>query len=184
MPTLLSWAQLKRGRYASTNLSHCRKSPSTRLTQATKPRSKYSKRLIEIAYLFEQETLSPLPIQVVGGISVEKVQQVHMLLESNGAKGKLIMTIQERRVAMNAASIEQASPGHSKASLKRLSCISGNLATSNIRKCTSSWKTSRLQVAPKAHTGVEAIIVDKLERLARNALHAISSAILSSYYDV
>lgn len=63
------------------------------LTQDNKLRSLYSKRLNEISSLFEQEALSPLPIQVVGGFSVETVQQAHTLLESNGAKGKLIMTM-------------------------------------------------------------------------------------------
>lgn len=63
------------------------------LTQDTRLRSLYSRRLTEISALFEQEALSPLPIQVVGGFSVQTVQRAHTMLENNASKGKLIMSI-------------------------------------------------------------------------------------------
>ncbi|PRY03658.1 zinc-binding dehydrogenase [Pontibacter ummariensis] len=62
-------------------------------TQDHRLRGLYSKRLNELSSLFERQALSPLPIQVVGGLSVETVQRAHTLLESNSVKGKLIMSM-------------------------------------------------------------------------------------------
>jgi len=63
------------------------------LVQDPKLRSNYAKQLNVLATLFEEEALSPLPIQIVGGFSVKTVQDAHTLLENNHAKGKLIMSM-------------------------------------------------------------------------------------------
>lgn len=58
-----------------------------------KSRSHYCKDLNLLAALFEQEALSPLPIEIVGNFAIKTVQDAHRLLEKNAGKGKLIMSM-------------------------------------------------------------------------------------------
>lgn len=53
----------------------------------------YRDHLRSITQLIEQGRLTPPPIKVVGSLSVETVQEAHLLLEEGKVKGKLSMTI-------------------------------------------------------------------------------------------
>lgn len=56
----------------------------------------YGSSLEKITRLLENDVLTPSPIEIVGGLSVETVQKAHTLLENNLARGKkLVMQVQK-----------------------------------------------------------------------------------------
>lgn len=65
------------------------------LTEDNSLRSKFGEKLNFLAGLFEADALKPLPVLEVGDFSVEAVQKGHTILESNAAKGKLVMSFRQ-----------------------------------------------------------------------------------------
>lgn len=54
----------------------------------------YGDSLRQVAAMMEKGLLTPSPVQIMGGLSVETVQQSHLQLEQNNSKGrKLVMTV-------------------------------------------------------------------------------------------
>lgn len=54
----------------------------------------YGKSLDEIARLLASKSITPPPLNIVGGLSVETVAKAHYILENNETKGrKLVMQI-------------------------------------------------------------------------------------------
>lgn len=53
---------------------------------------KYREMLDNLSRHFDSGALAPPPVTVLGKLSVEVVKQAHALLESNAARGKLVMT--------------------------------------------------------------------------------------------
>ena len=55
--------------------------------------SRYAEMLDEFTDLFDRGELRPLPVAVLGPLSVETVERAHDLLERSAVQGKLVMSV-------------------------------------------------------------------------------------------
>jgi len=68
------------------------------LTGDVKDAAIYGKNLTELFNKITNRIISPAPVSIIGGLSVQTVVQAHALLEENNTKGKkLVMVVDEER---------------------------------------------------------------------------------------